>query len=235
MQPITRINANDPVIFSEMNLRFNEIEARDNEQQEQINVLSANTFMKATCQQYYKGVYITDWNNVIENGLYMASPALNSPMGDNSAWWIVEVKAHNALYCVQDAYGFTDLKCKRFTRTMYNGTWSEWIPINEIHSAITFFNGWSQFSGHQHCQVGRIGNRCFLSGLATKGTVTGGTNVLQVPEYFYPKTTPDVLVNGEYGFYMGTNGVLTLNWIRDATIDSSHPWYSLDGLSWEVE
>ena len=40
MQPITRINANDPVIFSDMNLRFNEIEARDNEQQEQINVLN---------------------------------------------------------------------------------------------------------------------------------------------------------------------------------------------------
>ena len=46
MQPITRINANDPVIFSEMNLRFNEIEARDNEQQEQINVLNNNARFK---------------------------------------------------------------------------------------------------------------------------------------------------------------------------------------------
>nr|DAT81705.1 MAG TPA: protein of unknown function (DUF383) [Caudoviricetes sp.] len=40
MNPITRINASDPVIFSEMNKRFDEIEARDNEQQEQINVLN---------------------------------------------------------------------------------------------------------------------------------------------------------------------------------------------------
>ena len=44
MQAITRLNANDPVVWNDMNNKFGEIEGRDNKLQQQINVLKEHGF-----------------------------------------------------------------------------------------------------------------------------------------------------------------------------------------------
>ena len=68
--------------------------------------------------------------------------------------------------------------------------------------------------------------------MARRGLTDPGTVILAVPDFFRPTATTNVITHGAYGFYMDTSGKLTLTWNMFA---DTGVWYSLDGLSLEVE
>ena len=121
---------------------MNRIEQGIKDNQDKINILRANTFMQSYCQQYYKGVYITDWNNVIENGLYMANSAANAPYENN--WFEVQVIAHATGYITQVAYMFVEMPIRVFKRNCVNGVWQPWNFDSYTNSLpLNLQSGWS--------------------------------------------------------------------------------------------
>ena len=148
-------------------------------------------------------------------------------------WFYAEVYTHSygSHYSIIYLTPLNQKELQSFRGIIINNVFQGWEAVN-VHKeeGITFLNGWSQFPGHQACKVIRHGNRCFLSGMIKKGITDGGTIILNVPSNFRPQTV-NVLVQGEYGFYLYADGNLVLTWYRYNNTDE---WYSLDGLSWEV-
>lgn len=74
---------------------------------------------------------ITDWNNVTENGFYMASGGSNAPT--TGTWYFGVVIAHNTNYVRQDLYAFTANTAANlvphYAREKVNGTWGAWINV----------------------------------------------------------------------------------------------------------
>jgi len=68
---------------------------------------------------------VTDWNNVVKNGLYMGSNVANAP---DSAWWMGEVIAHDAAHIIQKVSCVTDNR--EFERQSNGGVWSQWIETS---------------------------------------------------------------------------------------------------------
>ena len=72
---------------------------------------------------------ITNWNDAGTNGWYMGNNATNSP-GTDYAWWSGRTIAHNANYCIQEAWAFTSSFDFNYMphrmRAKINGTWGPW-------------------------------------------------------------------------------------------------------------
>ena len=88
--------------------------------------LSGNTFsLNGVCTS------ITDWNNAVNNGWYMASGATNAPTG--GAWYFGQVIAHNANYVLQTVYQFTAstnaIAIPKYIRARMNGNWGAWTNV----------------------------------------------------------------------------------------------------------
>ena len=75
---------------------------------------------------------VTNWNDVITTGFYMASGASNAPVS-GAAWFYGIVIAHNTNYVRQILYRFatdnsvSNGNCDRYERVKHNGTWGIWI------------------------------------------------------------------------------------------------------------
>ena len=72
---------------------------------------------------------ITDWNNAVENGWYMAYSAANAP---SPYWYIGRVEAHQSNYVTQTAHVFdTDSAAdtKSWRRSCKAGVWSAWYRL----------------------------------------------------------------------------------------------------------
>lgn len=174
---------------------------------------------------YAKSLNVTDKVNIQING------ATDTPA---PIWYYVEITVHcqSTKYINIMLYSIAETETKVYSGSIVNGTFTRWKLLSEVSGEVGLTNGWSHFEPHQPCKVSRIGNRCFLSGLARKGLTDSGTVILAVPPFFRPTATTNVITHDAYGFYIGTSGNLTLSWHRFANTDE---WYSFDGLSWEVE
>lgn len=97
---------------------------------------TANSAYENRVPQFCKG--ITDWNDAITNGWYMANGASNAPA---NVWLMGQVTAHNARYVVQEVYAFatasTMRSMNRWRRICFNGTWSEWSLISSPYLAVS--------------------------------------------------------------------------------------------------
>lgn len=88
--------------------------------------LSGNTFsLNGVCTS------ITDWNNAVNNGWYMALGATNAPTG--GAWYFGQVIAHNANYVLQTVYQFTTstnaIAIPKYIRARRKGNWGAWTNV----------------------------------------------------------------------------------------------------------
>ena len=201
------------------------------ELEKQINVLKTSTKSVAvdlngkSLIDYAKSLNISSKVNIQISG------ATDTP---TSGWYYVEITVHcyTTKYINIMLYSLAEPNTKVYVGSVVNETFTGWKLLSEVSGAIEFANGWSQFVGHQKCKVSRIGNRCFLSGLAQKGLIDGGTVILTVSPFFRPTAITNVITHDAYGFYMDTVGRLIMTWHRFTNDDA---WYSLDGLSWEVE
>ena len=199
--------------------------------QQQINVLKTSTKSIAvdlngkSLIDYAKSLNATDRVSIQISG------ATDTP---TTIWYYAEITVHcySTKYINIMLYSLAETDTRVYSGSVVNGTFTRWKLLSEVSGSIGFTNGWAQFAGHQACKVSRIGNRCFLSGLATKGLTDSGTVILAVPPFFRPTATTNVITHDAYGFYMDTIGNLILTWHRFTNTDA---WYSLDGLSWEVE
>ncbi|MER9462099.1 pyocin knob domain-containing protein [Mesorhizobium sp. M0387] len=75
---------------------------------------------------------ITDWNNALDNGWYMASAAANAPDGVN--WFLGFVEAHGSTgYRTQTVHDFvndtTAADQKLWRRRQAGGAWGGWIKL----------------------------------------------------------------------------------------------------------
>ncbi len=75
---------------------------------------------------------ITDWNNALDNGWYMASAAANAPDGAN--WFIGFVEAHGSTgYRTQTVHDFVNDTAaadqKLWRRRQSGGAWGGWIKL----------------------------------------------------------------------------------------------------------
>lgn len=78
---------------------------------------------------------VTDWNNAVENGWYMASGlgGANAPLGSNN-WFYGEVVNHQGTgWCTQTLYDFAGGAAivPVWRRAQQNGTWGQWYRLRE--------------------------------------------------------------------------------------------------------
>jgi hypothetical protein len=70
---------------------------------------------------------ITDWNNAVNNGWYMASGGLNAPAAFAGSWVMGKVTRHNADWLQQEVWVFTgNADGARWRRHKTGGTWGAW-------------------------------------------------------------------------------------------------------------
>ncbi|WP_443191412.1 pyocin knob domain-containing protein [Pseudomonas indica] len=72
---------------------------------------------------------VTDWNNVVVTGFYMAFNATNAPVA--STWFAGEYIAHNSSYGVLTLRTFTSNLTRTFKRVKLNGAWQAWVETTE--------------------------------------------------------------------------------------------------------
>lgn len=88
---------------------------------------------------------ITDWNNALDNGWYMASGAANAPE-IGAVWFLGNVEAHGAAgYLTQTVHGFTsdgDTDTRVYRRSQNGGTWTEWyrLRLSETEQRAIYLN-----------------------------------------------------------------------------------------------
>uniref|UniRef100_UPI001C8F3D44 pyocin knob domain-containing protein n=1 Tax=Telmatospirillum sp. J64-1 TaxID=2502183 RepID=UPI001C8F3D44 len=138
---------------------------------------------------------ITDWNNALENGWYMASGAANAPPGEtgSGAWWMGFVERHNELYVTQTVHAFSGNSGPNNTmvwrRRRFNGTWSDWYKLQ-----------WSQQE-----QDARYALKTDMAtaGLAVAQTAlfSGDPNTLTVSGMYYVRSHADLPVAAD-GFLL---------------------------------
>ncbi|WP_157967745.1 pyocin knob domain-containing protein [Cohaesibacter intestini] len=75
---------------------------------------------------------IVDWNDAINNGVYMGSNAAHAP---GSGWYIGRCYRHNDIYVTQFAWDFS-ADNKTFLRKKLNGTWSPWTQITGANHMV---------------------------------------------------------------------------------------------------
>ncbi|WP_142851030.1 pyocin knob domain-containing protein [Telmatospirillum sp. J64-1] len=137
---------------------------------------------------------ITDWNNALENGWYMASGATNAPPGEtgSGAWWMGFVERHNELYVTQTVHAFSGNSGPNNTmvwrRRRFNGTWSDWYKLQ-----------WSQQE-----QDARYALNSHLAqfGIATNTVTTRNTspNTLTNGGFYYVSPNADLPVANYWGY-----------------------------------
>ena len=74
---------------------------------------------------------VSNWNDALHNGWYMASGAANQPAGDSSTWYMGQVLCHNTNYVIQILHQFASnggdsSKTPIFIRKKFNGSWGSW-------------------------------------------------------------------------------------------------------------
>ncbi len=75
---------------------------------------------------YKTATIITDWDVVLENGIYMGNNAFNAPVSGQDKWFIGYVLRHNDKYVVQRAFSFNSDK-KWYERYRNRDGWSGWV------------------------------------------------------------------------------------------------------------
>jgi hypothetical protein len=121
-----------------------------------------------------------DWNNALENGVYMTSSGLNAP-GGSAAWWIGFVEAHNSLYVTQTLHAFT---------TDSSANTEVWRRSStDIGGGVIGWQGWYKLQWSQQEQDVRYVRGASGQMKAATGVVTGIAGVpngggLNVPVTF---------------------------------------------------
>lgn len=75
---------------------------------------------------------VSDWDNAINNGFYMASGATNAP---NTDWWMGYVIVHNANWVAQIVNNFNSTRVWK-QRFKVNGTWTAWGDFGGSSSSV---------------------------------------------------------------------------------------------------
>lgn len=96
----------------------------------------ANNFIRPMAMSRFRTALlstqqITDWNNILKTGTYMAPTALNSPV--ENIWWIGHVVAHNDAYVIQTLTSFTTqtaTNSQTYRRFSQGGVWSNWVKLD---------------------------------------------------------------------------------------------------------
>ena len=125
---------------------------------------------------------ITDWNDAVTNGLYMASGATNAPA---SGWFFGRVIAHTSNYVYQEAYQFTastDAKAvPKYIRCKMNGTWGEWTNVTVSISVPS--NAKFTDTVYSHPNSGATAGTYKSVTVNAQGHVTGGNNPTTLAGY----------------------------------------------------
>ena len=125
---------------------------------------------------------ITDWNDAVTNGLYMASGATNAPA---SGWFFGRVIAHTSSYVYQEAYQFTasaDAKAvPKYIRCKMNGTWGEWTNVTVSISVPS--NAKFTDTVYSHPNSGATAGTYKSVTVNAQGHVTGGSNPTTLAGY----------------------------------------------------
>lgn len=97
---------------------------------------------------------ITDWDDAVTTGWYMASNASNAPV-TSGGWFYGEVIAHNTKYVRQILYHFatnsdvTGTNCNRYERVKHNDTWGLWVDTS-VRTAVPAN---AKFINNIYCQT----------------------------------------------------------------------------------
>lgn len=97
---------------------------------------------------------ITDWDDAVTTGWYMASNASNAPV-TSGGWFYGEVIAHNTKYVRQILYHFatnsdvTGTNCDRYERVKHNDTWGLWVNTS-VRTAVPAN---AKFINNIYCQT----------------------------------------------------------------------------------
>ena len=67
-----------------------------------------------------------DINNTRKSGIYMGSDLVNAP---SVLWYIIDVKAHNDKYVLQEATSFTEVNTPKLSRALVNNVWTPWRSL----------------------------------------------------------------------------------------------------------
>lgn len=65
-------------------------------------------------------------NTLTKCGVYVGSNITNCP---DDGFWMIESKAQNSNFIIQEATKFTDPKAPKKTRSCINGVWGEWRSL----------------------------------------------------------------------------------------------------------
>ena len=79
---------------------------------------------------------ITDWDNAVTNGWFMANGAANAP---GTGWMLGSVVAHNAIWLTQYVHAFTaddDSNTQAWMRSCNNGNWSSWWKVLQTQTEL---------------------------------------------------------------------------------------------------
>lgn len=82
---------------------------------------------------------ITDWDNAVDNGWYMASDATNAPA---TGWFIGEVISNNTMWITQELYAFSSNSAadtKTWRRQSYDSSglvWGAWYRIRKSEAEL---------------------------------------------------------------------------------------------------
>jgi len=118
-----------------------------------------NTYLRF--QEY--GQVITNWNNAIKNGFYMAQGASNAP---DSSWFMGTAIVHADNFIVQKVMAFTEPNetMREFERSKVNGVWGAWIETSPRKLFQSVSNG-----------KAAIANAITQKGVATSATAEFAT------------------------------------------------------------
>lgn len=116
---------------------------------------------------YSKRIMYCDLNTLIESGMYYCIEPTHSPHDDIGATeknCYIATIAYTTSLCSQLCIGYLDRRM--FYRSLYNGSWSQWMEVSSDASkskaiALTV-NASTVSSAQAYNRAYRIGNVCFL-------------------------------------------------------------------------
>lgn len=240
MDAITRYSATDPVKFDGINKNFDEIEARDEELEQQINNLIGKACIRNVSD---------DFNLVLTQGEYMfasTKPILHCPRFWSDGYsqspgygkLVVRVSDggthNNSTNWIWQTLYFTNDRWGVWERNKINGeVWTEWRLISPISISsppyLNLQNGWSQFVGHQIVGITRVGKMAFLYGFVNVGLTAFNTIIISgIPPMMIPEKA-NAIRTVDMDIRVTQSGEITIMTITRQQGDT----INLNGICWE--
>jgi hypothetical protein len=151
---------------------------------------------------------ITDWNNAVTNGWFMAAGAANAPAGAGSNWLMGRVTVHNNDWIQQEVWDFTaGANVIRYRRHKTGGTWGAWttdvtfgnVSGRDITASRGDGTGVIFLNAAQNKYLFWDATKYIMPGgsLSVGGSVLADADVRGV--YLYPTNANGAHLSGNYG------------------------------------